>query len=121
MLSFAVATPETVTTAQATIDALTVERDALATYKKNIVDNEKRAVINSYSEQLAAEIITSYTERMDNYTAEQLDMELTYKVKVTRPDLFAKTPVSTTAYIPKDTTPQVSGLEALLSKYERKQ
>lgn len=106
--------------AQATIDALTVERDELATYKKNIVDNEKKAVINGYADQLDAEIIASYTERMDNYTAEQLDMELTYKVKVTRPDLFAKVPVSTTAYIPKDTTPQVSGLEALLSKYERK-
>ena len=107
--------------AQSTIDALTVERDELATYKKNIVDTEKRNVINGYSEQLDAEIIASYTANMDNYTAEQLDMELTYKVKVTRPDLFAKVPVSTTAYIPKDTNPPVGGLEALLSKYEKKQ
>ena len=106
--------------AQSTIDALTVERDELATYKKNIVDTEKRTVINGYSDQLDAEIIASYTANMDNYTAEQLDMELTYKVKVTRPDLFAKAPVSTAAYIPKDTTPQLSGLEALLSRYEKK-
>ena len=106
--------------AQSTIDTLTVERDELATYKKNIVDTEKRNIINGYSEQLDAEIIASYTERMDNYTAEQLDMELTYKVKVTRPDLFAKAPVGT-PYIPKDTTLQVSSLEALLSKYEKKQ
>ena len=106
--------------AQSTIDALTVERDELATYKKNIVDTEKRTVINGYSDQLDAEIIASYTANMDNYTAEQLDMELTYKVKVTRPDLFAKTPVSPAAYIPKDTTPQLSGLEALLSRYEKK-
>lgn len=107
-------------TAQATIEALTVERDELATYKKNIVDTEKKNIINGYSEQLDAEIIASYTANMDNYTAEQLDMELTYKVKVTRPDLFTKVPVGTT-YIPKDTTPQVSGLEALLSRYEKKQ
>ena len=106
--------------AQSTIDALTAERDELATYKKNIVDAEKRNVINGYSEQLDAEIIASYTANMDNYTAEQLDMELTYKVKVTRPDLFAKTPVVTTTYIPKDTNPPVGGLEALLAKYERK-
>ena len=106
--------------AQSTINALTVERDELATYKKNIVDTEKRNIINGYSEQLDAEIIASYTANMDNYTAEQLDMELTYKVKVTRPDLFAKTPVSTTTYIPKDTTVPVGGLEALLSKYEKK-
>ena len=105
--------------AQSTIESLTAERDALATYKKNIVDTEKRNIINGYSEQLDADIIASYTANMDNYTAEQLDMELTYKVKVTRPDLFAKTPVGT-PYIPKDTTPQLSGLEALLSKYEKK-
>ena len=108
-------------TAQSTIDALTIERDELATYKKNIVDTEKRTIINGYADQLDAEIITSYTANMDNYTAEQLDMELTYKVKVTRPDLFAKIPVGTTAYIPKETTPQLSGLEALLTKYEKKQ
>ena len=107
-------------TAQATIEALTVERDELATYKKNIVDTEKKNIINGYSEQLDADIIASYTANMDNYTAEQLDMELTYKVKVTRPDLFAKTPVVTTTYIPKDTNPSVGGLEALLAKYERK-
>ena len=107
------------TTAQSTIESLIAERDALATYKKNIVDTEKRNIINGYSEQLDAEIIASYTANMDNYTAEQLDMELTYKVKVTRPDLFAKTPVGT-PYIPKDTTPQLSGLEALLSKYEKR-
>ena len=107
--------------AQSAIESLTIERDELATYKKNIVDTEKRNVISGYADQLDAEIIASYTARMDNYTAEQLDMELTYKVKVTRPDLFAKTPVSAPAYIPKDTTPQLSGLEALLSKYEKKQ
>jgi predicted transcriptional regulator len=105
--------------AQSTIEALTAERDTLATYKKTIVDNEKKAVIAGYTEQLDADIIATYTENMDNYTAEQLDMELTYKVKVTRPELFAKANVGV-AYIPKDTTPQIGGLEALLSKYEKK-
>ena len=105
--------------AQSTIEALTAERDALATYKKTIVDNEKKAVIAGYTEQLDADIIATYIENMDNYTAEQLDMELTYKVKVTRPELFAKGNVGV-AYIPKDTTSQIGGLEALLSKYEKK-
>jgi phage shock protein A len=105
--------------AQSTIETLTAERDALAIYKKNIVDNEKRTIINSYSEQLDTDIIASYTANMDNYTAEQLDMELTYKVKVTRPDLFTKTPVNN-IYIPKDESPAVGGLESLLAKYEKK-
>ena len=106
-------------TAQATIDALTAERDELATYKKNILDDEKKTVISGYADQLDAEIIEAYTRDLDKYTAKQLDMELTYQVKVTRPDLFAKTPVGT-AYIPKDTTPPVGGIEALLAKYEKK-
>ena len=105
--------------AQETITTLTTERDALATFKKDILDNEKKAVINGYIDQLDAEIIESYTQNLDNYTAEQLDMELTYKVKVTRPDLFAKVPVVNT-YIPKDTTPAMGGLETLLAKYENK-
>jgi hypothetical protein len=46
-------------------------------------------------------------------------MELTYKVKMTRPDLFAKTPAANN-YIPKDTTPTMGSLETLLSKYEKK-
>ena len=106
------------TAAQSTIDALTVERDELATYKKNIVDNEKKNIILGYTDQLDAEIIETYTNNMDNYTAEQLDMELTYKMKITHPDLFNKNTVGT-AYIPKDTTP-VSSLESLLAKYEKK-
>ena len=105
--------------AQSTIESLTIERDELATYKKNIVDTEKKNIIAGYSEQLDAEVIKPYLDNLDNYTAKQLDMELTYQVKVTRPDLFTKTPVGTT-YIPKDTTPNLSGLEALLSKYEKK-
>ena len=105
--------------AQSTIDSLTAERDELATYKKNILDNEKKGIIDSYSEQLDAEIINSYLENMDNYTAKQLDMELTYQVKTTRPDLFTKTPVGT-AYIPKDANPPKGGIEALLARYEKK-
>ena len=105
--------------AQSTIESLTIERDELATYKKNIVDTEKKNIIAGYSEQLDAEVIKPYLDNLDNYTAKQLDMELTYQVKVTRPDLFTKAPVGTT-YIPKDTTPNLSGLEALLSKYEKK-
>lgn len=105
--------------AQTTIAALTTERDELATFRKNIVDTEKRTVIEGYADQLDAEVIASYIEKMDNYTARQLDMELTYQVKVTRPDMFTKIPSGAT-YIPKDEKPPVGGLESLLAKYENK-
>jgi predicted transcriptional regulator len=106
-------------TAKEDIVSLTEERDALATFKKDIMDNEKKAVINGYTDQLDAEIIETYMNDLDKYTAQQLDMELTYKVKTTRPDLFAKVPGAST-YIPKDTTPSMGGLETLLAKYENK-
>ena len=105
--------------AQSTIESLTAERDELATYKKNIVDTEKKNLIESYSDQLDADVTKPYLDNLDNYTAKQLDMELTYQVKITRPDLFAKTPVGST-YIPKDTTPSVGGLEEILARYEKK-
>lgn len=107
------------TSAQATITTLTTERDELATFRKNIIDTEKRTVIEGYADQLDAEVIASYIEKMDNYTARQLDMELTYQVKVTRPEMFTKIPTGTT-YIPKDEKPPVGGLETLLAKYENK-
>ena len=105
--------------AQSTIESLTAERDELATYKKNIVDTEKKNLIESYSDRLDAEVTKPYLDNLDNYTAKQLDMELTYQVKIIRPDLFANTPVGST-YIPKDTTPAVGGLEEILARYEKK-
>ena len=103
--------------AQTTIETLTAERNELATYKKNIVDTEKKAVITGYADQLDADIIETYIENLDNYTVEQLDMELTYKLKIARPDLFSKNPVPT-SYIPKDVT-TTGSLETLLAKYEK--
>ena len=54
---------------------------------------------------------------MDNYTLEQLDMQLTYEQKKAHPEVFTKN--APAAYVPKEETPK-SGIEALLSKYERR-
>ena len=105
-----------VTNALATV---TAERDELATYKKNIVDTEKRNLINDYSDQLAQDILDEYLNNMDQYTLKQLDMELTYQVKMTRPEIFSKNSAPT-VYIPTGTTPVMGALETLLSQYERK-
>lgn len=106
--------------AQSTIETLTAERDELATYKKNIVDTEKKNIIAGYSEQLDASVIEVYTNNLDNYSAEQLDMELTYKLKLAHPEIFAKNPApAQNSYIPKDDVPPAGSLETLLAKYER--
>ena len=103
-------------TAKDTISTITVERDTLATYKKTIEDDEKKELIAGYVDQLPEETIDTYTKNMDNYTAEELDIRLTYELKKSHPEIFSKgTPP---AYIPKDTTPE-GGLTAILAKYKK--
>ena len=103
--------------AQATIASLTEERDTLATFKKDTIDEQKKAIIANYASVLDKEILDTYTEGMDNYTLEQLDMQLTYEQKKAHPEVFTKN--APAAYVPKEETPK-SGIEALLSKYERR-
>ena len=104
--------------AQSTIQTLTVERDELASYKKSILDNEKKNLIYSYSGQIDAEVLDGYVADMDKYTLRQLDMELTYKLKEVRPEVFAKTP-AVEGYIPKDDNAPTGGLNAILAKYKK--
>ena len=98
-----------------TLAAVTEERDGLISYKKNIEDEEKKGVIAGYSEQLPKEVIETYEENMDKYTAEELDMKLTYELKRNHPELFSKN--TPPAYIPKDEGQ--SGLNTILAKYKK--
>lgn len=67
---------------------LVAERDALVEYKKNVEDNKKLSIIGEYTEQLNEETIASFKENMDNYTLEDLDVQLTYEVKKAHPEIF---------------------------------
>ena len=96
---------------------LNTKYEALVTYKKNIEDAEKMAIIDSYRTSLSEDVLNQYIADKDNYTAEDLDMKLTYVVKKTHPELFSNQ--STPAYVPNDTEDK-SGLESILSKYENK-
>ena len=99
-----------------TLATVTVERDNLATYRKDIEDDEKRNIIAGYTDQLPEQTIETYTENMDNYTAEDLDVRLTYELKKHHPEMFSKgTPP---AYIPKDEGSQ-GGINAILAKYKK--
>jgi myosin heavy subunit len=95
------------------------ERDILATYKKNVEDEAKKAVINGYVDQLSEEIIETYMKSLDSYTIEELDMKLTYEQKKANPGLFSKTPApAPQAYLPKEDQGG-RGINDILSKYER--
>lgn len=96
-----------------------VERDALASYKKEIEDNAKKTLITSYSEHLSAEVIDSYMNNLDAYTIKDLDMRLTYEVKQANPNLFTKNAGEAPAYVPKDNQ-FTSSLDDILSRYEKR-
>lgn len=100
------------------ISALTTERDGLAAYKKNVEDEAKKAVINTYAEVVSAEVIETYMNELDKYTCEELDMRLTYEQKKANPGTFSKTQNQAPAYVPKD-NPADTGLASILSKYEK--
>ena len=99
--------------------AVCAERDGLAIYKKDIEDKAKKDVISNYAECLPEEIIDEYTNNIDNYTIEELDMKLTYEQKKANPGLFSKTHVVTPhAYLPKDEQGG-HGITDILSRFER--
>jgi hypothetical protein len=100
----------------ATLATITAERDTLATFKKDVEDGRKKTIIADYVSQLPADIIETYTENMDNYSIEDLDMKLTYELKKNHPEIFSKgTPP---AYIPKDEG-SLGGINAILAKYKK--
>ena len=117
------AVSEQITSIQATLDStnatlatVTTERDTLAAFKKNIEDEKRTTLINGYADQLPEEIIDSYTKDMDNYSLVDLDMKLTYELKINHPEIFSKgTPP---AYIPKDSGSE-GGINAILAKYKK--
>lgn len=97
---------------------ITVERDALIAYRKTVEDEAKKAIITSYSEHLSSEIVDKYLNNLDAYSMEDLDMRLTYEVKLSNPNLFSRKVEEVPAYIPKDNNP-VSSLSDILSRYEK--
>lgn len=103
-----------------TVETLTSERDTLATFKKDVIDNQKKAIIDTYVETLDASVIETYTNNMDNYTCEELDMRLTYECKKVNPTIFSKNGATEpqVAYVPKEEP--ASGINSILARYEKK-
>lgn len=98
------------------VAAITIRYNELAEYKKTVEDNAKQAVIDSYVASLSDEIIQKYISAKDEYTAEELDIRLTYEQKKAHPELFNGT--SKPAYVPKE-EPRKSGIEDILARYEK--
>jgi hypothetical protein len=65
---------------------------------------------------LSSDVLDRYTAAIDNYTAEQLDKELTYELKLAGATVFSQS--TPPAYIPKASEP-TGGLGSILAKYEK--
>lgn len=103
-----------------TLATVTAERDSLAAYKKRIEDDAKKAVVDSYIEQLPEEVIETYMNNLDNYTIEELDKELTYEQKKANPTLFSKNPAAPApgGLLPKEDNGG-SGINDILARFEK--
>lgn len=101
--------------AENTIATLNSELETLKSYKLQIETKEKEEVLSKYSEQLNDEILTSYREKIADYTASDLDKDLAYELVKSNPAIFTKN--LQPQYIPKD-GPK-GGIEEILAKYRK--
>jgi Phage shock protein A (IM30), suppresses sigma54-dependent transcription len=99
---------------QATLTSVEEENASLNSYKKEIETAEKMRVIDSYANLLAEDILDSFKEKVDEYTAIELDKELAYSLKQNNFSAFQKEEFQV---IPKDNP--LTGIEAILSKYKK--
>lgn len=100
-------------------NAVVIERDELASYKKMVETEAKKAVVDGYIEHLSEDVIEDYMKNLDNYTLEELDMKLTYEQKKANPGLFSKQPTPPAgAYLPKDDNGG-NGINDILARYEK--
>ena len=101
--------------AQAQNSALSEENESLKTYKKNIENQSKEAVVAEYTDKLAEDVLNAYKSKFDEYTAEELDMHLAYELKKMNASVFTQAP---SGRIPKDNAGR-SGVEEILARYKR--
>lgn len=101
--------------AKTSLSTLEEENTSLNSYKKQIETAEKEKVIESYTNLLAEEVLNPFKEKIDEYTAIELDKELAYALKQNNFSAFQKTELN--GMIPKDNSP--TGIEAILSKYRK--
>jgi len=103
------------TNAQSRISELEEENAALNTYKHNIEVQHKECVIDEYLDKLTEEVIDTYRAKLDEYTAEELDMHLAYELKKTGTSIFSNN--APEGFIPKGN--EYNGVEAILANYKR--
>ena len=99
------------------VETLTTQNATLADFQYRTLKAEKESVISGYTNMLSSDVLDRYTADIDNYTAEQLDKELTYELKLAGATVFSQS--TPPAYIPKASEP-TGGISSILAKYQKK-
>jgi len=97
--------------------SLTEELDSLKTFKKDIENQSKEAVVSEYSDKLPETVLDTYRAKFDDYTVEDLDMHLAYELKKSGASVFTQVPPA--VQLPKDDA-SLTGVEAILNRYKIK-
>ena len=103
------------TEATTTIENLTEENNTLAEFKSQVEKMEKEAIIDKYADKLNEDVVNEFREKVDEYSAVDLEKELAFTLVNTTPTLFSN---DSEGFIPKDEDEHKSGLSAVLDKYE---
>lgn len=103
------------TEATTTIENLTEENNTLAEFKSQVEKMEKEAIIDKYADKLNEDVVNEFREKIDEYSAVDLEKELAFTLVNTTPTLFSN---DSEGFIPKDGEEPKSGLSAVLDKYE---
>ena len=99
------------------VATLTNNVKELESFKAKIEKQQKQAVISKYAELLDEGILSTYSEKIDEYSAMDLEKDLAYELVKGNQSIFTNG-AQIPGYIPKDEEP-VSGLEEILSKYRK--
>lgn len=102
--------------ARTTLASLQEQNEALSSFKAEVEKREKEQVLSKYEDLLDSDVVNSFSERLDEFTAQDLDKELAYALVSSNTSVFTKG--ANTGLIPKTEEP-ASGLNALLDKYKR--
>ena len=103
---------------QETIANLTTENESLQTYKADMELKEKEAVIEKYVTLLEPATIEDFTNKIADFTKEELDKELAFVLVQTKANIFTKNDDGA-GFIPKDEE-TLTGVEATLAKFKSK-
>ena len=103
------------TEATTTIENLTEENNTLAEFKSQVEKMEKEAIIDKYADKLNEDVVNESREKVDEYSAVDLEKELAFTLVNTTPTLFSN---DSKGFVPKDGDEPKTGLSAVLDKYE---